>query len=379
MKNTNNKLIKSKKYSGVYYKDTILDRMYYIAYKNSNGNYSKYKVGCKSSGITEVYCYNLRNEELNKIKLGHNPKLSSKDVIIKFDEIANDYYNNMKLSQCSDTKNSTNKYINHIKPIFGSMNIKNITSTMIHEFKIKKLEIYAPATVATLVSFISSIFNFAKNNTKKFKEDNPALGVESTIFIDNARERYLIKDEIYLLLDTLKLNKYNNKPHIAILLVIFVKIALSTGARASSIINIQKKDINFETKTIQIFDTKNKSWYTSYLSNKIFDTNDYIFLNSFNLFDYVFFVKKRLLTHRIIAYHTRPIYNDLFNQGLKENDYKNRVCNHTLRHTFASHLAINGVSLFEIQKLMNHKDINMTLRYMKLAEENKISAVEKIY
>ena len=379
MKNTNNKLIKSKKYSGVYYKDTILDRIYYIAYKNSNGNYSKYKVGCKSSGITEVYCYNLRNEELNKIKLGHNPKLSSKDIIIKFDEIANDYYNNMKLSQCSDTKNSTNKYINHIKPIFGSINIKNITLTMIHEFKIKKLNAYAPATVANLVSFISSIFNFAKNNTKKFKGDNPALGVESTIFIDNARERYLTKDEIYLLLDTLKLNKYNNKPHIAILLVIFVKIALSTGARASSIINIQKKDINFETKTIQIFDTKNKSWYTSYLSNKIFDTNDYIFLNSFNLFDYVFFVKKRLLTHRIIAYHTRPIYNDLFNQGLKENDYKNRVCNHTLRHTFASHLAINGISLFEIQKLMNHKDINMTLRYMKLAEENKISAVEKIY
>jgi len=40
--------------------------MYYIAYKNSNGNYSRYKVGLKSSGITELYCYNLRNEEINK-------------------------------------------------------------------------------------------------------------------------------------------------------------------------------------------------------------------------------------------------------------------------------------------------------------------------
>jgi len=53
--------------------------------------------------------------------------------------------------------------------------------------------------------------------------------------------------------------------------------------------------------------------------------------------------------------------------------------NHTLRHTFASHLAINGVSLFEIQKLLNHKDINMTMRYMKLAEQNKVNAVEGIY
>ena len=33
----------------------------------------------------------------------------------------------------------------------------------------------------------------------------------------------------------------------------------------------------------------------------------------------------------------------------------------------------------EIQKLMNHKDINMTLCYMKLAEANKVSAVEGIY
>jgi len=53
-----NKLIKSKKYQGIYHKDASNDRMYYIAYKNSNGNYSRYKVGLKSSCITELYCYN---------------------------------------------------------------------------------------------------------------------------------------------------------------------------------------------------------------------------------------------------------------------------------------------------------------------------------
>jgi site-specific recombinase XerD len=58
-----------------------------------------------------------------------------------------------------------------------------------------------------------------------------------------------------------------------------------------------------------------------------------------------------------------------------EDDYKFRVCN----HTFASHLAINQVPLFEIQKLLNRKDINITLRYMKLSEANKVSAVEGIY
>jgi len=49
----------------------------------------------------------------------------------------------------------------------------------------------------------------------------------------------------------------------------------------------------------------------------------------------------------------RPIYNEMFNEGLHKDDVKNRVCNHTLRHTSASHLAINKVSLFEILEVLN--------------------------
>jgi len=69
----------------------------------------------------------------------------------------------------------------------------------------------------------------------------------------------------------------------------------------------------------------------------------------------------------------------MFNEELEKDDAKHRVCNHTLRHTFASNLAMNQVPLFEIKKLMNHLDINMTLRYMKLSEANKVSVIEGIY
>ena len=69
----------------------------------------------------------------------------------------------------------------------------------------------------------------------------------------------------------------------------------------------------------------------------------------------------------------------MFDEDLSTDNTKARACNHTLRHIFVSHLAINQVPLFEIQKLMNHRDINMTLRYIKLTEANKVSAVEGIY
>ncbi len=43
---------------------------------------------------------------------------------------------------------------------------------------------------------------------------------------------------------------------------------------------------------------------------------------------------------------------------------------HDLRHTFGSHLAMSGVSVFDIQKLMGHSDIRTTMRYMHLAPDH---------
>jgi len=52
---------------------------------------------------------------------------------------------------------------------------------------------------------------------------------------------------------------------------------------------------------------------------------------------------------------------------------------HTLRHTFASQLAINGTPIFTIQKLMNHSNINMTLRYAKLSPDSGRDFVNDLY
>lgn len=48
---------------------------------------------------------------------------------------------------------------------------------------------------------------------------------------------------------------------------------------------------------------------------------------------------------------------------------------HVLRHTFASHLAMRGRTLKEIQELMGHTTIKMTLRYARLSPEAKRDAV----
>ncbi len=74
----------------------------------------------------------------------------------------------------------------------------------------------------------------------------------------------------------------------------------------------------------------------------------------------------------------KPILDNLFNNGLEPGDSKNRVVIHTFRHSFASNLAIKGTPIYTIQKLLNHKDINMTLRYAKLSPDSGRDMVNSI-
>ena len=74
----------------------------------------------------------------------------------------------------------------------------------------------------------------------------------------------------------------------------------------------------------------------------------------------------------------KNVIDEQFDDGLELRDRKNRAVIHTLRHIFASHLVINGVS-FTIKELILHANIEMTLRYAKLSLDNGKVAVQGLY
>ncbi|MEA2091981.1 MAG: tyrosine-type recombinase/integrase [Campylobacterota bacterium] len=85
------------------------------------------------------------------------------------------------------------------------------------------------------------------------------------------------------------------------------------------------------------------------------------------------------LARSSITYKLGSIMDVLFTQDIAHDDRKNRVVPHTLRHTFASQLAIAGTPILTIQRLMNHKSIEMTMRYAKLAPNQGMEAVKNLY
>ncbi|MDR2100756.1 MAG: site-specific integrase [Campylobacteraceae bacterium] len=183
--------------------------------------------------------------------------------------------------------------------------------------------------------------------------------------VDNNRERYLNTDEIKLLKDTIK-----NKPE----LLLFIELSLSTGARLKTITSIAKKDINLITRTIQLQNHKSKNSYKGFVSNNLLSLLTQRYQELKNPNDLLLDTDARTIQKQL-----QPLLNKLFNDGFDTKDAKNRVVIHTLRHTFASHLAIKGVPIFTIMKLLDHKRIEETLRYAKLAPDNGLEEVKGLW
>jgi integrase len=388
----------STKYTGVQFRlNKNNEKIFYVRYK-VNGKLVRVKVGSDKEGINATYCNKHRAKLISELRLGADAPMMQKEdskriANLTVSDGARLYLDSIK--GLSDTRNNLGRYDNHLRREFGNKLLTEVTEDDVKRFVEKKQKEvsfktgrpYASKTINDMVDLLNTIYKFiidkedlkitspASNKTKLSSKGVKRLDV------DNARQRYLSLDEIQLLYDTVdnRVARDNSRSvELSEDLKIFVRLSLCTGARLSSVLNIKKQDINIDNKSVVIKDLKNKSTYTGYLSATALEAirerynrlkpNEHIIGG------------KVTPKHRIpISKALQPILNELFNQGLDVDDAQNRVVIHTLRHTFGSQLAINNTPIFTIQKLMNHKSIEMTMRYAKLAPEQGKDAVLSIF
>jgi len=364
-----NKWVTSKKYIGIRYK--LLennDRSYQIRYK-VNGRPREVIIGKKSEGINEQYCHQKRNEAINNAKFGDDaPVVKHKTKnFTSVQTLADTYFNDTIENKTH--KQTLGKYNYKIKPQFGEVDVATIEQGDI--VKWKRLLTEADLAHKTINSYIELLSTIINHSIKKgMKITNPCIGIEK-YKISNNRNRYLDSHEITLLKEACSQDQR---------LYSFLLLALSTGGRRETILSIQKKDINLKRRTVELIDYKNEGEvYTGFIEKEALQYLKTLSLESLSPNHFLVGLSTTKIPGKTLSNNLKPIIDGLFNDGLSKDDTKNRAVVHTLRHTFASHLAINGSPILTIKKLMNHHDIDQTMRYAKLAPDSGIEDVFSLY
>lgn len=338
-----------------------IDTAFDISFKDSEGKKVWKKIGWSLEGVTPKLASEYRGEWVRKIRLGEDLPWKKKKTP-RFSEMAKVYLEWVKENKSRDIDDK-GRYENHLKNPLGKKRLNEISPFDLERLKsnLTKKEL-APATVRQVLYLVREIFNKAKE-WGKFQGDHPLKTVKLPT-LNNKRERFLSHEEADLLLN--ELAEINGKAtHDQALL------SLHTGLRAGEIFNLRGQDLDFENGLIRIMDPKNKNNRSAFMTEAVREMLKARFPKDPG--DLIF--KERGTGDRIKVVSQsfdRAVENLGFNKDVE--DPRQKVVFHTLRHTFASWLAIQGTPILTIKELLGHKSLAMTERYSHLAPSAKKDA-----
>lgn len=273
---------------------------------------------------------------------------------ILFDKLCSEYLTTFSSANKTEKSYSRDKIsIKHLLKAFGGMSISDITARELERYKSMRKEEVKPATINRELSCIKHMFTkavhwgYLTENTlrtvAKFKEPP-------------GRTRYLNEEEIEGLL-------YCCAEHLKPIVI----LAMNTGMRKGEILNLKWSDIDMINRVIMVKTSKNNESRSVPINETLY--SELLKLQGDCTGDNSVFTDKT----------DKPIKNiDHAFAGARKRAKLTNFRFHDLRHTFASHLAINGVNLRTIQILLGQKTIAMTLRYSHLSDKALKNAVDKL-
>ncbi|MCR8847767.1 tyrosine-type recombinase/integrase [Rossellomorea sp. SC111] len=202
-------------------------------------------------------------------------------------------------------------------------------------------------TIHTKLAGVKSFYRYCIEENKVIKD--PTLTIQSPQ-IDDSLPYYLSKRQLVLLQELTRGNLRDRA---------IVETLYATGVRISELLQIATEDVKWETRQIWIRKGKgNKERFVLFTHEcteriKLYHLNrgiksEFLFSNS----------RGGKLSRQFVQQRFREFSTTL---GFK-------VSPHTLRHTFAAHLAEKNMPQLYIQELLGHVNINSTRMYTRLME-----------
>src|SRR5262245_10914627 len=257
------------------------------------------------------------------------------------------------------TLKNDERILNHLKSAFGADTaLEDLTASRISEYKGTRLATKVGNSDAERLLTAAAVnrpLALLRHLLRTAHEEWEILPAVPKIRLEKepqGRLRWLTEDEIRKLLDAC--SKSRNRD-----LRAAVVVALNTGLRRSELLGLTWDRVDLSRGVIRLEVTKSGKRREVPLNAESYAS--------------------------LVSFNQRESARVFRNQSLRK-AYENAVSNaklddvnfHTLRHTFASWAVMRGVSLKELQELLGHSSLAMTMRYAHLAPERLRSAVTRL-
>ena len=214
---------------------------------------------------------------------------------------------------------------------------------------------YNNRTISRHISSLRSFFKYLKVNN--IIDNNPMVLV-SNPKLEKRLPKYLNFEDTEKLL-----NAYSND-YIGIRNSLILELLYSTGIRVSELVNIKLNDIS--GKTIKIVGKGNKERIV-YFGDRCLNLINLYLKESYNKLN-VNNLNYLLLSKTGKKISDREIRKVIDDAAVIANiDMK--ISPHVLRHTFATHMLIDGADLRSVQELLGHENLSTTQIYTHLTNE----------
>lgn len=352
---------------------TVPDTCFYINFKipvSTPDGKKKWKlmwekVGWASEGYSPQVAAVVRSERLRSIRHGEelpNQKQKAptfKDVMAKY------------LEWCDASKKNgrtTDSYLYKHLTRFDSKRLDEIHPFALEGLKqeILKEKKLTPATAKHVLVLVGEVFNKAIA-WGMYPGVNPVKKVKMPV-LQNRRERFLSHDEARQLLSTMKARS----PQLHDICM----LSLYCGLRAGEILNLRGQDLDFENNLIHISDPKNTHPRKAYMTHAVKTMLKDMVHDKDKPGELIFKSRKGEQIGSVSRTFERAVEDLGFNQGIE--DPRQKIVFHSLRHTFASWLALQGEPIQVIAELLGHRTLAMTQRYAHLTGDHKRKAAQRL-
>lgn len=213
------------------------------------------------------------------------------------------------------------------------------------------------SSIETAFIQLTTFYEWMRDET--FVVSNPCAKI-SAPKADKTAPVYLTIDEMRNLLQVASVNTRDD---------LIVKMLYSTGVRVSELVNIKKKDIDFDAGEVKVFGKGSKERIVLLHPAYINQFKEYV-----QAFD-----REQLL----FPLDKGTVEKDIKRMAKMANINKH-VTPHKLRHTFATHMFKETKNIVLVQELLGHSSISTTQIYTHLDKADlkeghvKLSAIDKM-